>query len=76
LEAQVGESDPPDPAKIARDTRVLLQRGELTMSVAIGGLSAMLLALRAGYGMSGQALQPIEDLIKEFCSRDQEPSSG
>jgi hypothetical protein len=71
----VAKSDPPDPAKIAEDTRALLRGGELTINAAIGGLSAILLELRNGYSISGENLEPIEELIAELRSRRQEPSS-
>jgi hypothetical protein len=76
LEALVAESDPPDPAKIAEDTRALLQNGEVSINAAIDGLSAMLLELRNAYNMSGKVLEPIEALIAELRSRDQDPPSG
>jgi hypothetical protein len=33
----MGEFDSPDPSKIVRDTRALIQGGELTLKVAVGG---------------------------------------
>jgi hypothetical protein len=72
----VAKSDPPDPARIAEDARVLLEGGDLSTDAAIEGLSAILQELRNVYGMSEDALAPIADLIRKLRKTDHEPSSG
>jgi hypothetical protein len=69
----VAKSDPPDPASIAEHARALLRGGGLSTGAVINGLSAILQELRNGYRVSGKVLEPIEDLIQELRSHNQEP---
>jgi hypothetical protein len=63
-------SDPPDPGRIAANTRALLQRGEVKAPAAIAGLVVIFSELREA-GFSEETLAPIIDLLAELRANDQ-----